>query len=320
MNTPTNAQRSALLRGLNGLSQAIHWNRMSGHPPAAVLAAYFFCQENELEPGAPDEVQRLVERLVNGSDSIWYQVDGQPVTNEALFSNPISGEPDEKLIPKVGDALAGSLGACRDSGHNTIFASLALKALYAAPEYALPAFIDGILRLLKDFEGRGPGFAHLPGQDKLVDPRELPTPEDLDLPAYISTADMVAAVCEYFKLDRFTSKGVGGPIHVLNHAVALLDLEALGYSDLVRHGLGAHHQHLKLWLSLPPFPQDENSFRAPSLHDPRSRAYWDAGVTLRDQGGIEHRLKFLYGAHRFAAHITDEGDRRAFLETAAHLF
>ena len=42
-------------------------------------------------------------------------------------------------------ALEPSITECRDSGHNTIFASLALKALHAAPQYALPAiFADCI--------------------------------------------------------------------------------------------------------------------------------------------------------------------------------
>ncbi len=320
MSEPANPQRLALLKGLTGLSQAIHWNRMSGHPPAAVIAAYFFCQENELEPGVQREVQWLVDRLVSGSASIWHEIDGQPVTNEALFNHQITGYPDEKLIPMVANALEASLDACRDSGHNTIFASLALKALHAAPEYALPPLIDGILRLLKDFEGRGPGLAHVPGHDQLIDPRELPVPEDLDLPDYTSTADMIAAVCYHVRPRHFTTRGLGGPIHVINHAVALLDLDALGYSALVRQGLVAHHQHLKLWLSLPPFSEGLNTYRVPALHDPRSKAYWDASITLRDQGGIEHRLKFLYGAYRLAAHIQDEDDRRAFLATTAHLF
>ena len=293
---------------------------MSGHPPAAVIAAAFFCQENELPPDVQKEVQQVVDLMVSGTDSIWYKQNNQPVTNEALFRYHATGTPDEELIPRVANALTGSLAACRDSGHNTIFASLALKALHTSPEFALPPIINGIVKLLKDFEDRGPGYAHVPGQDDLVDPRELPVPEDLDLPVYRSTADMISAVCDHVKPQHFTARGLGGPIHVIDHAVALLDLEALGYSDLVRDGLGAHHQHLKMWLSLPPFPVDENTPRAFSSHDPRSKAYWDAGITIRDQGGIEHRLKFLYGAYRFAAYISDESERRAFLATAAHLF
>ena len=312
--------KSALLQGLTGLSQAIHWNRMSGHPPAAVIAAAFFCQENELSPDVQNEIQRIVDRLVSGSDSIWYKQNGQPVTNEALFTFRATGTPDEKQIARIAHALEGSIADCRDSGHNTIFASLALKALHTAPEIALPSIIDGIVKLLQDFEGRGPGYAHVPGQDRLVDPRELPVPEDLDLPEYTSTADMISVVCSHVKPRHFTARGLGGPIHVIDHAVGLLDLEALGYSALVRQGLGAHYQHLKDVVELPPFPVDENTSRAPNLLDPRSKDYWDAGITIRDQGGIEHRLKFLYGAYRFAAYIRDEGERREFITTAAYLF
>ncbi len=309
-----------MLKGLTGLSQAINRNRMSGHPPAAVIAAAFFCQENQVAPAVQNEIQQVVDLLVSGSDSIWYKLDGQPVTNEALFQKHFRGTPDETRIPLVAKALEGSLAACRDSGHNTIFASLALKALHAAPEFALPPIIDGIVKLLKDFEGRGPGNAHVPGQDRLVDPREFPAPEGLDLPEYTSTRDMIAAVCQLVTVQNFSRRGVGGPIHVIDHAAALLDLESLGYTQLVRQGLGAHHEHLKLWLSLPAFPESENNYRIPNPHDPRSNNYWQAGITPRDQGGLEHRLKILYGAFRLAADLQDETDRRTFLESTAHLY
>jgi hypothetical protein len=319
MNVKPDPHEPALLKGLVGLSRAITRNRMSGHPPAALLAAESFCRENGLPANVQTEVRRLVDLMVSGSDSIWYRSDGGPVSNAALFAGEPSGEPDEQLIPRVAEALESSLAACRDAGHNTIFASLALKALHAAPQYAFPSVIAGIVELLQDFEGRGPGVAHVPGKHQLVDAGEFPAPAGLDLPSYQSTADMIAAVCRYVIPQNFARKGVGGPIHLIDHAVALLDLQALGYAALVSKGLAAHHQHLRLWLSLPAFPGWEENYRAPCQHDPRTYAYWAAGIQLKDQGGYEHRLKFLYGAYRFAEHLGDEGERDDFLKTAAHL-
>jgi len=314
------SNKSALLAGLTGLSQAIEWNRMSGHPPAAVIAAYFFCQENQLENDVPDQVQRLIDLLVSGSESIWYRDNGQPVTNAALFNAEVDGEPDESLIPEIASALEGSLTACRDSGHNTIFASLALKALRHSPEYALPSLVNGIVQLITDFEDRGPGVGHVPGQTKLIDPRNLPPPEGLDLPAYQNTGDMIAAVLRHVLPDHLNKRGLGGPIHLVNHAAALLDLETLGYDNLVAHGLPAHHQHLDLWLRLPSFPAAENTYRPPNPLDPRTNAYWAEGIQLKDRGGYEHRIKFLYGAYRLAAHIANPADRREFLTNAAYLY
>jgi len=308
-----------LLMGLAGMSQAIHWNNMSGHPPAAVIAAYYFCQENNLEGRVQAEVQRWVEIMMRGSDSIWHrQEDGSPVTNAGLFEHGVEGTPDPSQVPGIAKALEHSIDSCRASGHNTIFASLSLKALHSAPAYAYPSVIAGIVQLIEDFVRVGPGYAHVPGQDGVVDARQLAENLAFDLPDYESTADMVAAVCEHVTVDGFTRRGLGGPIHVINHAVALLDLQTLGYAELVQRGLAAQHEHLRLWLALPPFPESENVY-IPTPHDPRTYDYWAGGIELKDRGGYEHRLKFLYGTHRFAAHIPDEDNRRAFMQTAYHL-
>ena len=42
MNSKTSIVDEFLLKGLIGMSRAISKNRMSGHPAAAMLAAYFF--------------------------------------------------------------------------------------------------------------------------------------------------------------------------------------------------------------------------------------------------------------------------------------
>jgi len=319
MNSKTNIIDELLLKGLIGLGGAIDKNRMSGHPAAAIIAAYFFCLENALSAEIQAKVYSLVQRMVN-SESIWFSRDGEPSTNATLFADKPDQSPNADLISSVADALEPSISECRDSGHNTIFAALALKALHTAPQYAFPTIIEGIINLLKAFEGRGPGWAHIPGNEKLADPRELLVAQDIDDPPYTSPVDMIEAVCRYVVADNFTKKGVGGPIHVINHAVALLDLQALGYSALASKGMAAHHQHIKLWLNLPKFPQSENNYLVQAKHDPRTYDYWREEITMKDGGGDEHRLKILYGAHRFAESITDKGKRRSFLESAAHLF
>ena len=319
MNSKASIVDEFLLKGVIGMSRAIGKNRMSGHPGAAMLAAYFFCVENALSDEVQAEVYNLVRRMVN-LESIWFSRDGESATNEIFFSAKPDQRPNADLIPSVATALEPSIAECRDSGHNTIFASLVLKALHTAPQYAFPAIIEGIINLLKAFEGYGPGWAHVPGNEKLADPREFSVPQELDDPSYESHIDMIEAVSRYVVPDNFAKKGVGGPIHVIDHAVALLDLHALGYSSLANRGLAAHQQHMKLWLGLPKFPQAENSYSVKSKHDPRALDYWREKITIKDGGGDEHRLKILYGAHGFAECITDVNKRRSFLESAAHLF
>ncbi len=319
MNSKTVIVDEFLLKGLIGMSRAISKNRMCGHPAAAMLAGYFFCLENALSTEVQAEVYDLVKRMVN-SESIWFSGDGESSTNEIFFSTEPDQRPNADLIPSVAAALEPSITECRDSGHNSIFASLALKALHAAPQYAFPAIIEGINDLLKAFVGRGPGWARVPGNEKLADPREFSVAQEPVNQPYESYVDMIDAVSRNVVPVNFTKRGVGGPIHVINHAVALLDLQALGYSSLATKGMAAHRQHIELWLSLPEFPQAENRYSVKSVHDPRTSDYWREEITINDGGGDEHRLKILYGAHRFADCIADVNKRRRFLESAAHLF
>ena len=84
MNSKTSIVDEFLLKGLIGMSRAISKNRMSGHPAAAMLAAYFFCVENALSTEVQAKVYDLVKRMVN-SESIWFSRDGESSTNEIFF-------------------------------------------------------------------------------------------------------------------------------------------------------------------------------------------------------------------------------------------
>ena len=85
MNSKASIVDEFLLKGVIGMSRAIGKNRMSGHPGAAMLAAYFFCVENALSDEVQAEVYNLVRRMVN-SESIWFSRDGESATNEIFFS------------------------------------------------------------------------------------------------------------------------------------------------------------------------------------------------------------------------------------------
>ena len=61
MNSKTSIVDEFLLKGLIGMSRAISKNRMSAHPAAAMLAAYFFCVENALSTEVQAEVYDLVK-------------------------------------------------------------------------------------------------------------------------------------------------------------------------------------------------------------------------------------------------------------------
>ncbi len=49
------------------------------------------------------------------------------------------------------------MGKTRQSGHNVIFATLAIRALHGHPEYATPSIVEGIRKLAETFNGAVPG-------------------------------------------------------------------------------------------------------------------------------------------------------------------
>ena len=60
-----------------------------------------------------------------------------------LFEPLPEEKPDEQLISGIASELAKNIGETRQSGHNVIFASIALRALHDHPEYATPSIVTG---------------------------------------------------------------------------------------------------------------------------------------------------------------------------------
>jgi len=85
-------------------------------------------------------------------------------------------------------------------------------------------------------------------------------------------------------------------------------MDRLGYKELAKQALPAHHQHIRLWRSLPdvegelgPVPKSE--------HDPRDPVYW-LGMLKRDEARLTHRIKTLYGFNILKRFIENDAQRR----------
>lgn len=89
-------------------------------------------------------------------------------------------------------------------------------------------------------------------------------------------------------------QGFGGLFHVINHATALTELSRLGYEDLARKGLAAHHHHVRLFRSLPVVEGELGPLKK-ATHDPRTAEYWNVDDASQWSARLTHRIKTLYG-------------------------
>ena len=277
---------SYLTQGLTALGRSAS-RPMAGHTGAAIIAAYFFTRENELEESAGDVLREIVDEIIAKDGEEWGLGAEQSDDLPALFAPYAQEVPDPDLLSAISAALEPKIALLRESGHCTIFASLALKALKHRPEMVTPAVVGGICQLIEHF-GDSPGQGHY-GEEEgwlegvAVDPAAGPASyEDLD--------DAIVAAChELIEDDKINRAGYGGLVHLTTHTNALVELTEMGYGALARKGFSAHRTHIALLRGLPPDRSKTGSKvrLVPAEHDPRTRAYWQMAICT----GVASRMR-----------------------------
>jgi hypothetical protein len=301
-----------LYRGLCGLAHAYRANPMAGHLGAALVAGYFLGEElPHMDERVRTGVTGELDRILNGEENMWFNPQETGITNLELFE-PIPSEPSQETgIPAIAEALCGNIDKMRESGHNAIFAAIAIRALRDHPQFATPTILHGIRRLIEDFNDAIPGRGYygrergwIEGDQVRLQPVDEPAP-------YTDEAELAEAViAELIQGASVPRRGFGGLVHVINHAAALVELSRFGYRDLARSGLRAHWHHVRLWKSLPDL-EDELGPVERATHDPRAPEYWTIGTLRRDSGRLTHRIKTLYGFITLMRLVEDEAKRRA---------
>ncbi len=285
-----------LYKGLCGLARAHRANAMAGHLGAALIAGYLFSQEHrDLDVEVHAGIEHELERILRGEESLWFDPGVSGITIPELFAPMHDEPPRADPAETLAGALSTNVDALRQSGHNVIFATLAIRALRVQPRYATPTIVDGIVKLIGLFDGAGPGRGYY-GRDRgWVPGSEMLHVADRALAPYTHERAMVqAAIDELISTASARRQGFGGLVHIINHAAALVDLSQLGYADLARRGFVAHRQHIGLRRSLPDVSDELGAVR-PAKCDPRTPSYWRNGALRRDSAMLTHRVKVLYG-------------------------
>ena len=264
-----------LYRGLCGMANASRANSMAGHLGAAVIAGYFLGEDHpELEDGVFKAIERDLNRITGGEESIWFDPKKAGITAVELFKPLAEEKPQKALIETIARALEVNIGKARQSGHNVIFASIAIRALSGHEQHASPLLVTGIEKLIASFNDQHAGRGYygkelgwlIGNKAPLADANEIPKYASLDTMAETVIDQLIATASEH-------RRGFGGLFHLINHAAALTELDRHGYPDLALKGLPAHRNHLRLYKALPNLEEELGKLETSAL-DPFESAYW----------------------------------------------
>ena len=311
---PASGKRTALddsylLKGLNALARAHRMSAMAGHLGASVVAGFFVGEQRpDLDPEVYKGIEADLVRVMGGESVFGSKMTkNSKITDSELFEAFPKEKPNESLIDGIAEALAKNIETPRESGHNVIFASLAIHALKERPDFATPSIVDGIRKLIGLFDKSHPGSGYYGKAKGRITGNKITLPDGNDgTPPYTDVKGMVEAVLdEIINQDpKVHIQGYGGLVHVNNHAAAITDLEQYGYPELLPAAIASHRQHLRLWRNLPNVA-DEFGPAPYSDFNPYTSAYWTSGKVSYEHALLTHRVKTMFGFDELAEAIDD---------------
>jgi hypothetical protein len=264
-----------------------------GHFGAAVISAHYFVLDNGLDERAAKAVTANAEAFIAKT----------PVE----FPEPDPG-PGRSDPAKIVETLSPHVHEYRSGGHDTIYAALALRALRDAPDFATPAIVDGVCRLLDQHVA-----AYRPAR-----PSEHQRANPL--PPYGSKEGLATYTLRAIlrPWDHVRDVGASGVLHWVTFAEALTTLEELGHEDVARRGHAAHQMQVNR-------PVERRGDRPPSRPEPLdwlSASFWESDVPRRAFDGswlAGHSFKLPYSLFRLLRLVDDEELRTAALARASVL-
>jgi hypothetical protein len=292
---------------------------MAGHLGAALVAGHCFAEDQRsLDRRVYSAIEGELDRIISGEEQ-WFDPEHVDMTVAEMFE-PFPDEPvDPERIRTIANALAGNIDELHQSGHNVIFAAIAIGALHEHPRLATSSVIEGIRRLVEGFNGTPPGRQYFGKERGWLDGDKVPLVADDDLPPY--PVDQMMAEVVIDELIRTASEhrqGCGGLWHIINHAAALTELSRLGYGDLAQRGSPAHRHHIRLWRALPNLEHELGPMKR-ARYDPRTPEFWTTETLKRDSARLTHRIKTLYGFFTLIGLVDDEAERKTAEERFLYL-
>lgn len=309
-----------LYRGLCGLANAPRAGSMAGHLGAAVTAGYFLGEDHpELDPGVYAAIERDLNRITGGEESIWFDPKKAGITAKELFKPLPKEEGRSATVDKIAEALDVNISKARQSGHNTIFASIAIRALSEHEQHCSPKLVAGVAKLIAAFNNQHAGRGYYGKAKGWKNGNQAPLADESTTPAYSSLSDMAnVMIGQLIATASEHRRGFGGLFHLINHAAALTELDRYGYEDLAKKGMAAHRQHLRLHRALPDLTDELGKLETTS-EDPFKPDYWKRTKSKQWGAWLTHRIKTLYGFHTLLRFVEDKEKRARAMERFGYL-
>ena len=299
-----------LPQGLYAMARAHRVNTMSGHLGAAVIAGYFIGEQHpELDERVTAGIEAELERIIRG-ESVFSPKKDANLNAPAMFKPFAQENSNEELIDGIADALSHNINRPRESGHNVIFASIAIRALKDHPDLATPSVIDGIRRLIAGFDNASPGSGYYGKEKGRINGNKVSLSDVDGIEPFPDLPTMANSVVD--DLIRHAAQrreGFGGPWHIINHAAALAELARYGYRELAIKGLPAFHQHFRLYKTVPDISAEKGA-ETPTADDPLHPDFWRPEKIRRERAHLTHRIKTLYGFNELTELVEDETKRK----------
>ena len=226
-----------------------------------------------------------------------------------MFEPFAKEQPQENLIDGIADALWRNINSTRESGHNVIFASIAIRALKDHPDLATPSITDGVRKLIARFDNASPGSGYYGKARGRIDGRKITLPNNDGIPPFPDLQTMANAVVDdLIQHVAQRREGFGGPWHVINHAAALAELSRHGYRELALKGLPAFQEHFRLFKTVPDV-SEELGAETPTADAPLTPDFWSPEKLRRERAHLTHRIKTIYGFNALAELVANESRR-----------
>lgn len=301
------------------MARAHRVSAMSGHLGAAVVAGYFIGEQHpDLDEKVYTGIEAELERIIRG-ESVFSPKKDAALNAPAMFEPFAKEQPQENLIDGIADALWRNINRTRESGHNVIFASIAIRALKDHPDLATPSITDGVRKLIARFDNASPGSGYYGKARGRIDGRKITLPNNDGIPPFPDLQTMANAVVDdLIQHVAQRREGFGGPWHVINHAAALAELSRHGYRELALKGLPAFQEHFRLFKTVPDV-SEELGAETPTADAPLTPDFWSPEKLRRERAHLTHRIKTIYGFNALAELVANESRRNQADEKLRYL-
>lgn len=266
-----------------------------GHAGASVLAGHFLLKDNEFSKEVRAKITEYLDSILASDPDLFAPAD---------FSLPEASRSEIlKCISEVVEVHS-------TTGHGIIFGALVLKAIAEEPTLFTKEVSEGVIALLRDCTSDVPdryyGVSNYHSAN--VDYTGMKTFGSAGKAAEFSLTlhqtiypDQIIDETYYFL--------AGNLLHSVTYAHALLQLEELGFGDLVAKGLDPLAKHM--FLSARPHPSLEPLVTT-HTYDPTEIEFWERSLNE------PHQIKLAYSALALTRSFSDKEKKNVYRDLSTY--